>query len=457
MENLKETNEFQKTQEANKKAHQPTSKQPEWDKHGNLLSSKRRKKKNGGRRKGSGNKKKDLIPTEENTTPLDFCPNCSKNLQNQPVLGTRSRVVEDIPEKQEPVVSNEITERKWCPICLKIISSQSESALSGSDYGLNTLILCAYFWVIPSMSFPNISNYLSHFFGLSLSTSGISKKMVRLGEILKPVYQEILTDVQLGSCLWADETGWRIRGQLHWLWAFANKYSAYYWVDKSRGSDVVHRLLGDIFAGVLIVDGWFGYNQIVVSDRQTCTAHIFRKIRKYIEAHSQYRSLIKFYSRLRRILKDAERLKARRKELGELIFYRRKKLLDQRLSALLERKAPNQVLKEVIAKVRRQKDYILTFVMYEDATSHNNYAEAIIKKGVLKRKISGGSMSLKGAKAYSIILSVAQTCHLRKLSFCGFLKSSLIQYIRTGEPMLLSQYEMESGESGESGQTKKAA
>ena len=191
-------------------------------------------------------------------------------------------------------------------------------------------------------------------------------------------------------------------------------------MDKSRGSDVVHRLLGDIFAGVLIVDGWGGYNQIVVSDRQTCTAHIFRKICKYIEAHPRYRSLIKFYSKLRRILKDAERLKARRKELGELIFYRRRKLLDQRLSALLERKAPNQVLREVIDKVRRQKDYILTFVLYEDATSHNNYGEAIIKKGVLKRKVSGGSMLLKGAKAYSIILSVAQTCHLRKLSFCGF-------------------------------------
>ena len=71
-----EIKESQKTQEANKKAHQPTSKQPEWDKYGNLISITHRKKKNGGRRKGSGNKKKDLIPTEENTTPLDFCPDC---------------------------------------------------------------------------------------------------------------------------------------------------------------------------------------------------------------------------------------------------------------------------------------------------------------------------------------------------------------------------------------------
>jgi len=46
--------------------------------------------------------------------------------------------------------------------------------------------------------------------------------------------------------------------------------------------------------------------------------------------------------------------------------------------------------------------------------------------------------------AYAVIQSIAQTCHLRKLSFLGFLTSSLIHYIRTGSPLLLSQYEIQS-------------
>ena len=216
------------------------------------------------------------------------------------------------------------------------------------------MILCAYFWVLTSMSLPNISKCLSHFWGVVISTSGISRILVRLSEILKPAYEEILEDVKSGVCLWADETGWRIRGQLHWLWVFANKDSTYYWVDKSRGSDVVNRLLGDIFAGVLITDGWVGYNQLVVSDRQTCMSHIFRKIRKYIEAYPQYRSVLQFYLKLRRILKDAKKLKAHRKDLGELIFHRRLELLKERLSTLLKWKNPNPILKTVIAKVKRQ-------------------------------------------------------------------------------------------------------
>ncbi len=442
LNHLKKDVESKGIQEVNKLANEPSSKKPEWDKDGNpKKKGKKQKKKNGGSRKGSGNKKKNLTPDEKNTTPLDTCPECGEDLEDRIVYESPSRIIEDLPDTQQAIVYQETTEKKWCPICQKIVSSKSEKGLPSSDYGLNTMTLCAYFWVITAISLPNISKYLMNFFRMPLSTSGISKMMCRLGDILTPVYEEILQDVKSGSCIWADETGWRIRGQLHWLWAFANKKSAYYWVDKSRGSDVVNRILGDIFSGVLITDAWSGYFKIE-SYKQTCMAHIFRKIRKFIDAHPDYRSILKFYIKLRRILRDAQKLKENREELGEFVFKRRLDLLKSRLSEILKWKNPNSILKEVIAKVKRQQEYILTFVEHKDATSHNNYAEYIIKKGVLKRKISGGSMSMKGAKAYSILISIGQTCHLRGLSFHGFLKDSLLEYIRTGKPMSLSKYEL---------------
>ena len=157
---IKEIELAHKTEKINREADQPSSKKPEWDKDGNLLSGKRKKKKkNGGRRKGAGNRKKDLIPTEENITPLDFCPECNEDLRDQPVVETRSRIVEDIPPPPKPVVSKEKTQRKRCPVCRKTVSSVSERALSSSDYGLNTMHLCAYLWVAMAASYPNISKY----------------------------------------------------------------------------------------------------------------------------------------------------------------------------------------------------------------------------------------------------------------------------------------------------------
>ena len=282
--------------------------------------------------------------------------------------------------------------------------------------------------------------YLGTFFRLAVSTAGVSRMMIRIGEILEPVHEEIRLDLKAGAMIFADETGWRVRGVLWWLWIFANPRSAYYWPDRQRGSPVVEKILGTIFSGVLITDAWCAYQEILCI-KQTCMAHIFRKVRKFRDAYPQYWSLLSFYRRLRRIVEDGERLRKCKHELGAEAFERRVGLLESRLEALLAWQNPNAVLKTVIDKVRRQKDYILTFVRFEGVPKTNNFGEYIIKRGILKRKVSGGSTSAEGAMAYARIQSVAMTCQLRGLSFRDYLFQSLKHYIKTGNALLLAEYE----------------
>ena len=444
VEKLKQEKDEKKQKDINKEANQPSSKKPEWDKDGNLKKKKKdRKTKKRKKRKGCGNKKKnDLVPEETNHNPLNQCPDCGKDLTSHEISEQTTRIVEDIIEPpNKTIVSEEIQERKWCSTCNKIVSSKTEKALPGSDLGLNTLILAAYFWVVTAMSLPNIKRFFASFMKLTISTSGLSKLMIRLSKIFRPIYDDILEDVKTGFAIWADETGWRIKGKLWWLWIFANKRSAYYWPDKSRGGCVVEKILGKIFLGVLITDAWGAYNAIICS-KQTCMAHIFRKIRKFIEAYPHYRSVLKFYLKLRRIIRDGVKLQESRATIGELVYQKRLKLLKNRLEELLKWKNPNPILLKIIEKVRRQEKYILTFVEHDGVPHHNNYGEYIIRKGVLKRKVSGGSMSKVGAIAYACIQSIAMTCHLRGISFFDFLRITLIHYIRTGKPMLLSEYEV---------------
>jgi transposase len=101
---------------------------------------------------------------------------------------------------------------------------------------------------------------------------------------------------------------------------------------------------------------------------------------------------------------------------------------------------PDSILEEIIKKVKRQQPRILTFVKHPGVPFHNNYAEYLIRIGVLKRKISGGSVSAKGAEAYAILLSIYVTCTLRGMSFPKYLKESLKHYIKTGKPLSLKSY-----------------
>ena len=129
-----------------------------------------------------------------------------------------------------------------------------------------------------------------------------------------------------------------------------------------------------------------------------------------------------------------------RTELGEDTFNRRINKLHQRLDALQSWENPNAVLQNIIKIVNQQKSRILTFVDNQGVPCHNNYAEYLIRIGVLKRKVSFGSKSAKGAMAYAVLLSIYTTCKLRNIPFVDFMNQSLTHYIRFGKPMLFKEY-----------------
>ena len=447
---LEEENKRLKNEEAknkvktvNKKANQPSSKQAEWEMKGvgnDGLDKKKGRGKKG--RKGAGNKSKNKnAVNREQTASVDKCYRCGKDLSMQPALQSKNtRIIEDIPSAPVEVeVIQIVQEKKYCAECQEVITAKTKLALPGADIGLNTTLRVVYMWITLGLPFTRIVRYLNDFFAQKLSTAGLSAHVIRVGKIMKPVYDEILQDLKNGKKIHADETGWRVNGKNWWLWVIGNKYSAWYTIDKSRGKDVVHRILGEFFMGVLIVDGWRAYLSIKC-EQQSCMAHLLRKIRKLHNAFPHLRSIFKFYVKFRKILRDGERLQSQRDTLEQHVFKRRLQKLHDRLDALLEWPNPNDILKTIIKKVKLQRPRILTFVEHPDVPCHNNYGEFLIRVGVLKRKISFGSKSAKGAQAYAVLLSVYATCKLREISFLDFMKHSLQHYTQTKRPMLISEY-----------------
>lgn len=431
-----------KIQRVNQTMNQPSSKQPEWELKGvgnDGIGKKRGRGKKG--RKGAGNKAKDRPVTDHETAKVERCDICGKDLMEQPPLQSENvRIIEDIPPMPIALKVIEVKqEKKYCTHCKKVVTARSEFALPGTDFGLNTTIKIAYLWIVSCLPFTRISLYLNTFFGQKISTAGLSSHMIGVAKLMTSVYEEILEDVKSSAKIHADESGWRVNGKLWWLWVFGNSDCAYYTIDDSRGSDVVKKILGEIFEGILIVDGWKAYS-ILVCLQQSCMAHLLRKIRELYKVFPNLGSVFKFYVRFRKILMDGERLQMKRKEFGEEVFKRCLKTLHTRLDELMRWPNPNDILSDIIEKVKRQRPRILTFVEYEGVPCHNNFAESLIRKGVMKRKVSFGSKSAEGANAYSILLSIQTTCKLRNINFVDFMIRSLKHYIRYGKPMLLKDY-----------------
>ena len=442
---LREKLEQGNIKDTNKQVNKPSSKQAEWEKGSGAGKDKGKKKPRGRKpkpRKGAGNRPKNQTPNREETATVDQCDLCGKDLSDQkPLKSTNERIIEDIVAPPEETIVTLVTQqKKYCADCQEVTTAKSDLALPGADMGLNATVLVCYLWVALCLPYTKIKEYLKTFFNLSVSTSGLSRHVIRVAGMMRDVHVEILNGIKHSSILHADETGWRVRGKNWWLWVFGTPDTAYFTVDKTRGSAVVRRVLGEIFFGVLVVDGWSAYLSLLC-EQQSCLAHLFRKVRMFRDAFPHLTDIVKFYLKFRRIIRDGERLQQNRDQLGELVFRRRLKRLKQRLADLVQWPNPGTVLEEIIKKVKRQQPRILTFVEHPNVPFHNNYAEYLIRIGVLKRKISGGSVSAEGAEAYEILLSIYSTCKLRGISFHKYLKESLKHYIKTGNPQSLKSYQ----------------
>ncbi len=58
----------------------------------------------------------------------------------------------------------------------------------------------------------------------------------------------------------ADETGWTEAKQRVWLWVVVTAQVAVFLLDRSRGTQVARRLLGEVRQGILVSNRWSAHN-----------------------------------------------------------------------------------------------------------------------------------------------------------------------------------------------------
>lgn len=157
----------------------------------------------------------------------------------------------------------------------------------------------------------------------------------------------------------------------------------------------------------------------LVENHQLCWVHEIRKYKlcevfKRIESETleklidQWRSFYKLMKRFKNIQTPELRMKVR----SEF----------DRICSITTLVKP---LDEQLARTKANKKELLLFLKYPQLPLHNNMAEIDIRERVIKRKISMQNRSLKGMKAWDLMLSLASTCRKIKLSFWRYLEDRI--------------------------------
>jgi transposase len=394
-------------------------------------SPERRSYKKSGRREGHEGAGRARPEHIDSTVELDqsTCPRCGGVLSEKPT-DSYTRVVEDVVPARV-VVTKYVVKRRYCRRCRKQVSAPIPNVIDGGSnerFGLRLMLLVVSLKLLGT-SYEKIGSLLKLLFEIDLTEAAMVHCVMVVAEALGPRYEQLKQELIKEKSIHGDETSWRIKGRNHWLWAFLGRWSVVYEVDRSRGKDVPRKVLGGDYRGTIVSDSWGAWNHIG-SRWQRCLIHYLRELEDTVRYKSPGKGFLPFRKKLRRILRDAIRM-ADVEDRDERL--RAKARLEARVDALISSSSSSSSCSSssssskkeknctrLLKRLKRERGMLFTFLEQEGVEWNNNAAERALRSSVVIRKITYGSQSEQGAHAHAVLMSVKETCGLRKENFFDY-------------------------------------
>lgn len=267
------------------------------------------------------------------------------------------------------------------------------------------------------VAYRKLSAFSSETLQIPLSPTGVMDIINRVCTKFEPIYRGIEIALRMQSVLFADETGWRMDGARWNLWCFCNRFLVYFHPDASRGSKVPKAILGVDYSGIVHADFYAAYN--FLSRLQRCLVHLQGDIKDELEIVPDDNSLIQLKSGFKEIIEKGTEVKSLPTSEQKNI---KRKQLDDILQRLTQLTSDNKKTKNLIKRIIRHQDDLLRFIDNPDVEFSNNRAERMIRLFVLARKVSFGNRTPQGALNYAVLVSVIETCRLRKKNLTQFIQ-----------------------------------
>jgi transposase len=263
---------------------------------------------------------------------------------------------------------------------------------------------------------------LEEAFGLRVSRAGLCQALERLARKAEPTYEALVEQVRASPSVTPDETGWKVGGQLWWMWAFSSSQVTVYSIQPGRGFEQAATVLGVGFEGFLVRDGWIVYRDFSQAMHQTCLAHLLRRCREMILVAGA--GAREFPRSVQEILQRALQLRDRRDrgQIGDLGVAVARGRLEARLDRTLQRRFCSPQNRRLANHLLREREALFTFLNCPGLEATNWRAEQAIRPMVVTRKVWGGNRSTRGARTQSVLASILQTCRQQLRPVSSFLQ-----------------------------------
>ena len=205
-----------------------------------------------------------------------------------------------------------------------------------------------------------------------------------------------------------------------YVWVFATTHTVFYHLTLSREADFLHELLRG-YEGVIVTDFFPGYESLPVK-KQKCLIHLIRDMNDDLFKNpfdEEYRILVSHFNKLlKAIVETIDKHGLKKRHLQKHIRDSERFYKD-----CLHSGYKSEIANSYVKRIKKNWEHLWLFLHHNNIPWNNNNAEAAIKAFALYRRGINGQVSEAGMNHYLPMLSIAQTCRYRNISFLDFLRS----------------------------------
>jgi hypothetical protein len=355
-------------------------------------------------------KKRDIfsyqrpIPTSITKTESHSIENCTHCSQSFKKKWIKTFFEEEIPLPIQKIVIQHEVEVGYCSSCKRQSSGipiPSKKAVLGENIKKYVCILS----IANRMSHIQIKENIKDIFDIDISIGEIGNILQTEADNLRPEYQSLKESVLNQNGTHYDETGWEVQkeeqGKYAWVATGTENFDTVFSLGRSRGKgnidDIRTKKVG-------ISDDYPAYKN-AFSEHQLCWAHPQRKLRDMAESGEfgkrKKKQILMTYQSFSNLYQNI------RKKIGNEISPYFKTRFQNIFNQITESHSLDPTpLSKLKLSLRKNKKKYFTFLNHTNIPIDNNKAERALRHLVIKRKISYGSKTQRGAETTSILASV---------------------------------------------------
>jgi len=269
--------------------------------------------------------------------------------------------------------------------------------------------------------------------GLHVARATLVDIFHRVASLIEPIYRHMLGQVPGCRIVHADETSLKMQKveKLGFIWTFATSSVVTYVFSPNRSGDTPEQVLGDS-AGVLVVDGYTGYNRVTVPERRIragCCAHARRKFykvddddaKRIVEQFDEIWS-VEREAKAAGIFRTEEHLALRRARAGPTLLGIRDWCVEHRGSF-----GPKSAMGEAMRYVINQYEPLTRFLDDVAIDPDNNLSERLLRIIALGRKNYLFVGHEQAGRNSAMLASLLATCVLHEVNPQDYLADILLR------------------------------